>query len=266
MDWLRHNRDAWDNEVKRGNKWTVPVTHDEIVAARNGAATLLLTPTKPMPRAWFGDVAGKSVLCLASGGGQQGPLFAALGATVTVFDNSPAQLDRDREVAAREGLAIRTVPGDMRDLSVFPDASFDFVFHPISNVFCAEIRSVWREAFRVLKPGGRMASGFMDPAAFVFDADLLERTGTFAVRYAIPYSDLEQLPAAELEQRIAAKEPLEFGHSLADQIGGQTDAGFHIVGFYEDLSGWDDPIDAHLPVYLATLAQKPDATQGGFMK
>ena len=40
-----------------------------------------------MPADWFGDLAGAPVLCLASGGGQQGPLLAAAGARVTVFDN-----------------------------------------------------------------------------------------------------------------------------------------------------------------------------------
>jgi ubiquinone/menaquinone biosynthesis C-methylase UbiE len=81
------------------------------------------------------------VLCLASGGGQQGPVLAAAGATVTVFDNSPRQLARDQEVAAREGLAIETVLGDMRDLRVFPDATFDVVVvNPVSNVFCPNLR------------------------------------------------------------------------------------------------------------------------------
>ncbi len=257
MDWLKHNREAWDHEVRIGNKWTVPVSSETVEAARKGTAELLLTPTKPMPRKWFPEIVGKHVLCLASGGGQQGPLFAALGAVVTVIDNSPAQLARDDEVAKRERLAISLEQGDMRDLSRFPDGSFDYVFHPISNVFCADVKPVWREAFRVLKDGGRLASGFMNPIAYIFDLDLLDTTGTFSVRYKIPYSDVEQLPPEELKKRLDALEPVEFGHSLADQIGGQTAAGFHLIDFYEDVSGWDDPLDRHIPVYLATLALKP---------
>jgi 2-polyprenyl-3-methyl-5-hydroxy-6-metoxy-1,4-benzoquinol methylase len=70
------------------------------------------------------------VLCLASGGGQQGPILAAAGARVTVFDNSPQQLAQDRFVARREGLTLETVEGDMRDLSVFADVSFDLIVHP----------------------------------------------------------------------------------------------------------------------------------------
>jgi hypothetical protein len=54
-------------------------------------------------------LAGIEVLCLASGGGQQGPILAAAGAKVTVFDNSANQLVQDRLVADRDGLTIETV-------------------------------------------------------------------------------------------------------------------------------------------------------------
>jgi 2-polyprenyl-3-methyl-5-hydroxy-6-metoxy-1,4-benzoquinol methylase len=56
-------------------------------------------------------------LCLASGGGQQAPILAAAGASVTVFDASDAQLGSDRAVATRHGLDVTTVKGFMDDLS-----------------------------------------------------------------------------------------------------------------------------------------------------
>jgi 2-polyprenyl-3-methyl-5-hydroxy-6-metoxy-1,4-benzoquinol methylase len=104
---------------------------------------VVLIGYEPVPRDWFpAGLAGIAVLCLASGGGQQGPVLAAAGADVTVFDNSPRQLARDEEVAARDGLAIRTVLGDMRDLSAFTDGRFDLVLNPVSNVFCPDTRAV----------------------------------------------------------------------------------------------------------------------------
>ena len=79
-----------------------------------------MTPLKPVPREWFPpSIKGLEILCLASGGGQQGPVLAAAGAHVIVLDNSPRQLEQDKMVAEREGLEMRLIEGDMRDLSVF---------------------------------------------------------------------------------------------------------------------------------------------------
>src|SRR5699024_8599738 len=75
-------------------------------------------------------MAGVRALCLASGGGQQGPVLAAAGANVTVFDISPKQLARDDQVASREILELRTVLGDMRDLSAFEDDAFTSLLTP----------------------------------------------------------------------------------------------------------------------------------------
>src|SRR3989304_8160158 len=109
MDIRAHNRKAWDREVERGNPWTIPGGRGVIDAARYGRWEIYLTPTKPVPNNWFPDLKGCEVLCLASGGGQQGPILAAAGAKVTVLDNSPKQLEQDRRVAEREGLTLERV-------------------------------------------------------------------------------------------------------------------------------------------------------------
>ena len=107
------NRDAWNAQVAKENRWTIPVSPHEIEAARRGEWEILLTPTRPLPRSWFPELEGTRVLCLASGGGQQGPILAATGARVTVFDNSPQQLAQDRLVAERDGLELETIEGCM---------------------------------------------------------------------------------------------------------------------------------------------------------
>ena len=124
MDVRAHNREAWNREVSQGNPWTIPVSSETIEAARKDEWSIVLTPRKPVPREWFPDLSGCDVLCLASGGGQQGPILAAAGANVTVYDNAPAQLAREQEVAERDGLTIRTVEGDMRLLDAFAEATF----------------------------------------------------------------------------------------------------------------------------------------------
>ncbi|MCK7487622.1 MAG: class I SAM-dependent methyltransferase [Bacillus subtilis] len=145
----------------------------------------MLTPTKPTPKSWLEPIAGKTVLCLASGGGQQGPLFAAMGANVTVFDNSPEQLAQDQFVAKREGLSIQTIQGDMRDLSCFNDETFDLVFHPVSNAFVDDVLKVWKEAYRVLKMGGVLVAGFCNPILYIFDLNRWDKTKELVVRYKI---------------------------------------------------------------------------------
>ncbi len=255
MDVREFNRAAWDREVLRRNPWTVPVDTPAIAASRMGDWSVLLTETIPVPRAWFPELRGLDVLCLASGGGQQAPILAAAGARVTVFDNSPRQLAQDRFVADREGLALVTVEGDMRDLAAFADASFDLVFHPVSNLFVPDVRPVWAEAFRVTRAGGALLAGFVNPLDFVFDGPQRER-GVLTVRYAMPYSDLEAVADGDRRAQGRGDDPLEFGHTLDDQIGGQLAAGWQIVGFYEDRRA-DGAIASYMPSYIATRAVRP---------
>ena len=252
MDVRAENRERWNRQVAAGNPWTRPVSPAVVAAARRGEWSVVLTEQRPVPAAWWPPVADRDVLCLASGGGQQGPVLAAAGARVTVFDNSPAQLDQDRLVAAREGLALRTVEGDMRDLSAFADASFDLICHPVSNVFCPEIRPVWREAYRVLRAGGVLLAGFMNPAVYLFDSEP-DADGQFRVKYPLPF-DSRVLTAAERDRIFGPDGPWEFSHSLEDQLGGQLDAGFVLTAMYEDRTR--DPIGAYAPSYLATRAVK----------
>jgi SAM-dependent methyltransferase len=255
MDVRSYNRRAWEHQVARGNRWTVPVGPDVIAAARRGVWSIVLTPTRPVPADWFPPLTDLPTLCLASGGGQQGPILAAAGADVTVLDQSPAQLAQDRRVADRDGLSLRTVEGDMADLAGFRDESFGLIVHPCSNGFVPDIRPVWREAYRVLRPGGVLLAGFTNPVLYVFDDAAAER-GDLVARHSIPYSDLTSLTDEERRRYTDKDEPLAFGHTLEDQIGGQLAAGFAITGFYEDRDA-DHPLGKLLPTFIATRAVKP---------
>lgn len=253
MDVRAYNREKWDKQVENGNPWTIPVSSEVIAAARQGEWSVLLTEQTPVPRGWFpADLRDKDILCLASGGGQQGPIFAAAGARVTVFDNSPRQLAQDRLVAESEGLEIVTVEGDMRDLSAFDEESFDLVFHPVSNCFCPEVLPVWQESFRVLRLGGLLLAGFNNPVIYIFDYHK-EEQGIFEVRFGLPF-DARQLSEQDLLEQFDSDSPIEFSHSLDSLIGGQLEAGFVLTGLYEDRSSF--PLGRIMPSYIATRALK----------
>lgn len=250
MDYVKHNQTAWNNYVDKNDKWTIPVSEEAIENAKNGDWGIVLTPTKPVPHNWFPNLKGLKILGLASGGGQQGPILSALGAEVTVFDNSEKQLQQDINTCEKFGLPIKTVQGDMRNLSVFDNESFDLIFNPCSVVFVDNLQAVWNECFRVLKPQGILMSGLINPLVFQLhenDRNLI---------YKQPFSDLTSLPKKELKQLIENDEALTFGHSLDAQIGGQLKAGFMLSNMFEDDWGGKEKLDAYFPSFIATRAVK----------
>lgn len=250
-----HNRRAWDRQARQGCRWSIPASPEEIAQARSSSPRIVLTPDTPVPREWLGKLSGRRVLCLASAGGQQAPLLAAAGAEVTSFDLSGEQLALDQQVADREGLSLRLVQGDMRDLSALDDEAYDLIVHVTSNVFVPDVEQVWRECYRVLAAEGELLTGFMNPAFFLFDHDELERGGSPVARYELPYSDETSLSPAELAQWIESGEALEFSHSLDMQIGGQIRAGFVITGLFEDSWG-ERPVSRWFKPFISTRARK----------
>ena len=253
MNYIVENGKIWDDRSENNDTWSIPVTSEMVEQAKNGAWSIVLTPTKSVPECWFPDsLDGKKVLCLASGGGQQGPILAAAGADVTVFDNSKKQLEKDEFVAKRDQLNIKTVQGNMQDLSVFDDESFDCIVHPWSNGYVDSVLPVWKECARVLKKNGILLAGFGNPIECIFNISKLEH-GIFSVENTIPYADIKHMDDPETRAIVEADGYL-WGHTLEDQIQGQIDAGFAIVGFYEDIGG--TALDNYINSSIATKAIK----------
>lgn len=259
MEPTQFNRKAWDNIATSPNEWFSAVSDEEIERARLGDFSIRLTATKPIPRRWFDEVAGKSVLCLAAGGGHQGPVLAAAGARVTVLDFSEQQLEIDRRVAEKHALKLKTVCADMADFGSVDGEPFDLVINPCSVNFCPQVRPVWQQVARVLKIGGALLAGMIQPVNFLFDPSKLEK-GEFEVRFQIPYSDLD-LPPEERKNTLGPERPIDFGHSLTDLIGGQLDAGLQITDMMEDRWGGDDPLSTRIATFIATRAVRVNRSE-----
>ena len=69
----------------------------------------------------------------------------------------------------------------------------------------------------------------------------------------------ENLPEEQLKRHLEEHIPLEYSHTLDDQIGGQITAGFTITGFFEDRfsKGENDPLSEFVPYFISTRALKP---------
>ncbi len=259
MDFLAHNNQAWELESKGGSAWSSIVPEEDIRAAREGRYQFSMSPDgTPIPGSWLRPIRDAELLCLAGGGGQQGPLLSAMGAKVTVFDFSLNQLHLEELAMEKYGLAYATCQGDMRDLSRFPEGTFDLVVNPASNLFIEDLSKLWTECFRVLKPGGKLLSSSMNPIVFAFGRDELDVNANPTLKYPVPYSDIANLTKKELDAKIASNQLLEFGHSLDQIIGEQIAAGFALVGFQEGYWGkrFDVKADHMFPQYLITCAEK----------
>ncbi|OZM57336.1 SAM-dependent methyltransferase [Lottiidibacillus patelloidae] len=256
MDIIEQNKTAWNNKVIENVSYTRAVSKETIKRCKQGDWEITVTTEKSVPRKWFPvNLNGVKILCLASGGGQQGPILAAAGADVTVVDISDKQLEQDQFVATRDKLTIETIQGSMTNLHFFEDESFDIIVHPVSNLFVAELMPVWKEAYRVLKRNGTLISGFTNPLLFIFNDDE-EMKGNLKVEHSIPTNSIANLNESQKKEHIKAKRTVEHAHTLEDQIQGQIDAGFMITGFYEDDFGGRRMIDNFIKTFIATKATK----------
>jgi len=248
MDYTDINAETIDRWVENGWEWGIPITHEQFVRVKAGEWSVVLTPIKPVPADWFPELAGLRVLGLASGGGQQMPIFAAQGAICTVLDYSQRQLESERMVAEREGYEIEIVRADMTKPLPFGDEVFDLIFHPVSNCYIEDVSHVWRECYRVLKPGGRLLAGLDNGINFIFDET------ESVLTHRLPYNPLRDPKL--MEEMRASDSGVQFSHTLEEQIRGQIKAGFKIVDLYEDTNGNGKLHEYGVPTFWATLAVK----------
>lgn len=247
------NAETIDRWIEEGWEWGIAISHETYEKAQRGEWDVLLTPTRPVPHAWFGDLKGKKILGLASGGGQQMPIFAALGADCTVLDYSSKQIESEKAVAEREGYDIRIIRADMSQPLPFEDETFDLIFHPVSNVYVKEVKPIFKECYRVLKEGGVLLSGLDNGVNFLVDEEE-ER-----IVNQMPFD-----PLTNEEQRKQLEEQdcgMQFSHTIEEQIGGQLEAGFILNALYEDTNGEGRLHELGINSFLATRAVKISTSQ-----
>lgn len=243
------NAETIDRWVAQGWQWGKPISHEDFVKAKNGQWEMLLTPTKPVPKRWYPrSMKGLKVLGLASGGGQQMPVFAACGADVTVLDYSLSQIRSEIDVAKREEYQIQTIRYDMTKRLPFSDESFDLIFHPVSNCYVEQVEDIFKECFRILKKGGILMCGLDNGINYISSDEI-------SIDTALPFNPLKN--SDQMQSLLKNDDGVQFSHSLTEQLGGQLKAGFILIDLYEDTNGEGRLHELNIPTFLATLAKKP---------
>ncbi|MFQ5795764.1 MAG: class I SAM-dependent methyltransferase [Candidatus Bipolaricaulia bacterium] len=247
-DIAKYNKERWEELAQANVEYSRPFLDLDPRSAREVVD----------PEGMMGEVAGKDVLCLAGGGGQQSVAFALLGANVTVLDLSETQLNRDQEAAAHYHVNIETFQGDMRDLSRFETAAFDIVWHAHSLNFVPDARTVFREVARVLRVDGLYCLHCHNPFTHGVDDEQWDESG-YRLKY--PYTDGEidlDNPYWDFEggdgTRKRIKGPREFRHTLSTLLNSLIERGFVILAAWEETGDEPDPEPGTWGHFMAVTA------------
>jgi SAM-dependent methyltransferase len=256
----RYNLARWEALVRANALFTRPWLDLDALSARE----------RLDPWHLLGDLAGRRVLCLAGGGGQQSAAFALLGAAVTVLDISAGQLDKDRQAAAHYGVQVVTCQGDMRDLSAFAAAAFDIVWHPYAISFVPDCRVVFKEVARVLRPGGLYHFMVANPFACGMGPRDWNGEGYVVRRPYVEGAEITYQDEAWVGSGQANPGPREYRHTLSRILNGLADDKFVVLKVSEWPGHQPDPeappgewehFTAYLPPWLSLWAlYRPDLT------
>ena len=164
---------------------------------------------------------------------------------MTIVDLSPEMLKLDRAVAAERKLKLRTIEASMDDLRALTNAEFDLVINPVSTCYVPDVRPVYLEVARVLKPGGLFISQHKQPVSL--QASLKPEQGKYRVES--PYRTPTALPVRDDKNLVREQGTLEFIHPWEMLLGAMCRAGFVI----EDLS---EPIHARPNAVVGSFAHR----------
>jgi GT2 family glycosyltransferase/SAM-dependent methyltransferase len=255
-DYRAVNRRAWSYWAGAGSPSSQPVGDADFASAREWID----------PRGWIDWDDVKTVLCLASAGGQQAPLFASLGCKVTLVDLSPEQLAIDERVAAERGLEIELIEGDMLDLSQLAGRSYDLVYQPISACYIPYVRPLYRQVHDLLRPGGLYDVEHWNPTSMQ-----LWQLGRWDGRaYRLVHPQRSGVPVRwNFDAAVGADGPvysLHYIHPLEKLLGVLCETGFVIERFGERTNGdpraqpgSEEHLAAYAPPYFRLLARRTSA-------
>ena len=250
LDWEAINQANW-NDRARDPRFVHGI--DESLPSVS-----LDTPIDP----WIqeeGDLRGKKVLCLAAGGGTHGPQLALAGAIVTVMDVAPRLLEIDQALAVQHGLSLATVPMSMSTSWSDEWVGFDLVIQPVSGCYVSDLKAVYRNVAKALKPQGVYLFQAKQPA--MMQAQWLSSASHYAT--VTPYARQWPLPPIDRKDLFREQGTVEFLHTWDEILGDLCRSGFAMERFEEPPRGdaWAPPGSSlhracFFPPYIKVKARK----------
>jgi len=246
------NRAAW-NTISRAYQETKQLATDRIVYGPR-------CPDEDELRL-LGDVAGRRVLVLGCGGGQDCIALAKRGAQVVGIDLSDKQIEYGRRLAEREGVLVTLLQGSVEELRDIDDESQDLVVSLHALNYVERAGRAFAGAYRVLKPDAAFVFSVHHP----FDA-CLEDSPPFGVAKGYWETELDwqwDFP----EQKVSAR-MRSWYRPVGEWLSLLGDAGFRVERVLEpppaDEAAPDLQDDPHrlekqrlIPATLIVRALKP---------
>lgn len=175
----------------------------------------------------LGAVAGTRAVELGCGGAQFGLAVAERGADVTGVDVSEAQLAHARDLVADHECEMGLVQATVTDLPL-SDAAFDLAFSAWAFQWVADLEACFAEAYRVLKPGGRLVFSVDHPYYKLLDPETREFRSSY----------FDDAPRREYSETLDA-EMVVYARRVSEVVTLLTEAGFGVEALREP--GYDDP-------------------------
>ncbi|MEM7151589.1 MAG: class I SAM-dependent methyltransferase [Myxococcota bacterium] len=250
-DTLETNTASWDQHARRYQA-SAALSLDEVDFGDP------LFPTESDLKV-LGDVAGKRVVELGSGGCNCGIALAKQGARVTCLDISAEQLRIGRAHADAAGVHIETVEAGAHEVSRFGPAAFDLAIAIASLNYVPDLDEVFLRVFEALAPGGRFVFSVPHPFMNAFEASVLSPQDQADPHYGY------RGPMRWKWDDDDAFEFVTYRRTIADLVGGVIRCGFRLDRFEELLPKRPEPewneveheVRTRFPSILVIAADKP---------
>jgi SAM-dependent methyltransferase len=177
-----------------------------------------------------GDMAGRRVLDLGTGAGENAVVFAKQGAHVIALDSSRAQLSLARNLAETEEVRVEWHQGDAADLAFLRADSIDLAFSAGMLSEVEDIDRLFRQVHRVLRPAAAFVFAYEHPLALAVGREGGEPGGLPLGRLEVrrSYYDLGPVETARDGEKITA-----WPRTIADVFAALHRAGYRVDALLE---------------------------------